>query len=115
MEKNIFRAGVAEDIDAGKAGYFFRTVTPEDYFLLQIKYADPDLQAVEDVAVNFRILKGRHGAASDSGAAGFIGREAFRLKRSDLSVPILSAHQRERLDGVTKRFWSFKGLGHSRP
>jgi hypothetical protein len=48
---------------------------------LQIKYADPDRQAVEDLAVNFRILKGRHGAASSSGATGFIGGEAFRLKR----------------------------------
>jgi hypothetical protein len=87
MEKNIFRTGMAEDINAGKAGYFFRAVTPEDYFLLQIKNADPDLQAVEDVAVNFRILKRRHSAASFSGANGFIGEEALRLKRMALRVP----------------------------
>ena len=104
MEKNIFRAGVAEDIDAGKAGYFFRAVTPEDYFLLQIKYAHPDLQAVEDVAVNFRILKGRHGAASSSGATGFIGEEASRLKKMALSVPTSVAHKGSGLLELPKGF-----------
>jgi hypothetical protein len=98
MEKDIFRAGVAEDIDAGKAGYFFGAVTPENYFFLQIKDADPDLQAVEDVAVNFRILKGRHGSATSSGANGFIGEEAFRLKRMALCVPKYRAQGGESLE-----------------
>jgi hypothetical protein len=77
---------------------------------LQIEYAHPDLQAVEDVAANFRILKGRHGAASSSGATGFIGGEAFRLERMALSVPISTAPKGERVAG-TAQFRNFKGLG----
>jgi hypothetical protein len=64
MQENIFRAGMAEDIDARIAGYLLRSVAPENNFLVQIKHADADLQAVEDVAVNLRILKVRHGAAA---------------------------------------------------
>jgi hypothetical protein len=103
MVKNIFRAGVAEDINAGKAGYFFRAITPENYFLLQIKNTDPDLQAVEDVTVNFRILKRRHGSASISGAIGFIGEEALRLKRMAWRVRGI-ALKRERVAGPAKSF-----------
>jgi hypothetical protein len=111
VEKNIFRAGVAEDVDARKAGYFFRAVTPKDYFLLQIKDADPDLQAVEDVAVNFGILKGRHGSATSSGANGFIGEEAFRLKRMALRTSVRIALKGGAVAEAAQKFRSFKGLG----
>ncbi|MGC2260283.1 MAG: hypothetical protein WA594_18375 [Candidatus Sulfotelmatobacter sp.] len=98
MEKNIFSTGVAEDVDAGEAGYFFGAITPENYFFLQIKDADPDLQAVEDVAINFRIFKGRHESATSSGANGFIGEEALGLKRMALHVPKYRAQGGESLE-----------------
>src|SRR4029077_15157442 len=50
MQKNVFRAGMAEDIDAGVAGDLFGAIAPEDDFFLQVDYAHPDLEAVEDVA-----------------------------------------------------------------
>jgi hypothetical protein len=65
MQKNIIRAGMAEDIDARIARYLFRAVAPEDDFLMQIKHADADLQAIEDVAIDLRIFKVRHGAAAN--------------------------------------------------
>jgi hypothetical protein len=64
VQKNVFSARMAEDIDSRIASYFFRAVVPEDDFLLQIEHTDPDLQAIEDVAVDRGILKGRHGAAA---------------------------------------------------
>ena len=65
MQENIIRAGMAEDIDARIACYLFRAVAPEDNFLMQIKHADADLQAIEDVAVDLRIFKVRHGVAAN--------------------------------------------------
>src|SRR5580692_9767704 len=59
---------------------FFRAVAPEDGFLLRIERADPDLQAIEDVAVDLGILKGRHGAAAIWVPSRFIGGEALRVK-----------------------------------
>jgi hypothetical protein len=49
---------VPNDIDPGIARDLFRAVTPEDNFVLQIKHAHSDLQAIEDVAANIRIGEG---------------------------------------------------------
>ena len=68
MQKNVFSPRMAEDIDSRIASYFFRAVAPND-FLLRIERTDPyvqaiDVQAIEDVALDLGILKGRHGAAA---------------------------------------------------
>jgi hypothetical protein len=102
---------VAEDIDARKACYFFRAVTPEDYFLLQIKYAHPDLQAVEDVAVNLRILKGRHGAQRVWALMGLSAEKLSDLREWYGGANTYRA-QRERVSGAAQKFWSVKGLGY---
>ena len=60
MQKNVVRAGMAEDIDARIAGDLFGAVAPEDNFFLQVDYAHADLQAVEDGAVGLGILKSWH-------------------------------------------------------
>jgi hypothetical protein len=58
MQKNVFGAGMAEPIDPRIARDLFRAIAPEDNLLLQIEHAYTDLQAVEGVAIDFRILKG---------------------------------------------------------
>jgi hypothetical protein len=51
VQKNVFSARMAEDIDSRIASYFFRAVAPENDFLLRVERTDPDLQAIEDVTV----------------------------------------------------------------
>ena len=73
---------MTEHIDARIACELFRTVAPEDDFLLQIEHAYADLQLVEDVAVHFGILKSRH--SDGNNAALFIGRKAANFRRVEL-------------------------------
>src|SRR6266446_3902711 len=61
MQKNIFRAGMTQNIDAGIACDLFRAVAPKNNFFLQIEHTHADSQPIEDVAVGLRILKGWHG------------------------------------------------------
>jgi hypothetical protein len=63
MQKNVFGAEMAKDVDAGVAGDLFGAVAPEDDFFLQVDYAHADLQAVEDIAISLGIGKGRHSCA----------------------------------------------------
>src|SRR6202522_2349659 len=44
VQKNVVAAGVAEHVDAGVAGDFFRAVAPEDDFSLQVDDTDADLK-----------------------------------------------------------------------
>src|SRR5208282_676286 len=60
MEKNILRAGVPENIDSRVTRDLFGSIAPENNFPVQIENADPDLQPVEDVAVNLGIFKRWH-------------------------------------------------------
>ena len=64
MQENIFGARMAEDIDARVSGDLFGTITPENNFLMQIEHDDADLESIEDVTVNLRIFKVRHGASA---------------------------------------------------
>jgi hypothetical protein len=74
-------ARMALHIDSRIANYFFRFVVPEGDLLLQIEHTDLDLQAIENVALDLRILKGRHGAAAIWVLNMLVGGNALRLKR----------------------------------
>lgn len=78
-QKNVFNARMAEDIDSRIASYFFRAVAPEDDFL-RIEHTEPDFEAIEDVALDLGILKGRQWGGGNPGSSIFIGGDALRLK-----------------------------------
>jgi len=61
--QNTLGTEVAEYVDAFIPRNVRRAITPENNFLLQIEHAHADLQAVQDVAINVRILKGWHDCA----------------------------------------------------
>ena len=63
MEKDAVDARVAQYIHPRITGNTFSPFAPEHYFLLQIENADPDLQGVENFAINLGILKCWHGFA----------------------------------------------------
>ena len=76
MRKNVLGAGVSQHIDAGVARNFLRPITPENDFPVQVKNANADLQAIEDVAIDRGIVKGRHGGTQLECYVS-IGEEAF--------------------------------------
>jgi hypothetical protein len=55
---------MAEHIDARITRDLLRAIAPEDNFSLQVEHTHAELQAIEDVAVNLRVLKGWHGKSS---------------------------------------------------
>src|SRR5579872_4035817 len=60
VQQNVPCAGMAEHVNARVAGELFRTFTPKYNLAPQIEHAHPDLQFIEDVAINLWIGEVRH-------------------------------------------------------
>jgi hypothetical protein len=97
---------MADDIDSRIASYFSRAVAPEDDFL-RIEHTEPDFEAIEDVAVDLGILKGRHGAAAIrvlSSSAGMLCDLRDRITNKDST---LQGHTELRLELNGLAAWHF--------